>query len=91
MWGNDVIQGGFGNDYIEGNAGNDRINALGGDDFIIGDDTVNLMPFNAELPTMTRGIHLIEQSVNLNLELGLFGTIVTPMTLTPKPLDCCRP
>ncbi|MGG6284259.1 DUF4347 domain-containing protein [Leptolyngbya sp. AN03gr2] len=84
--GNDVIQGGFGNDYIEGNAGNDRIDDQSGDDFIIGDDTVNLMPFNAELPTVTRGIHLIEQSVNLNLELGLFGTIVTPnMTLTPKP------
>ncbi|BAU09732.1 GLUG domain-containing protein [Leptolyngbya sp. NIES-3755] len=84
--GNDVIQGGFGNDYIEGNVGNDRIDDAGGDDFIIGDDTVNLMPFNAELPTVTRGIHLIEQSVNLNLELGLFGTIVTPnMTLTPKP------
>ena len=84
--GNDVIQGGLGNDYIEGNAGNDRIDDQGGDDFIIGDDSVNLMPFNAELPTVTRGIHLIEQSVNLNLELGLFGTIVTPnMTLIPKP------
>ncbi|GAP96045.1 DUF4347 domain-containing protein [Leptolyngbya sp. NIES-2104] len=84
--GNDVIQGGLGNDYIEGNAGNDRIDDQGGDDLIIGDDSVNLMPFNAELPTVTRGIHLIEQSVNLNLELGLFGTIVTPnMTLIPKP------
>ncbi|MBW4443333.1 MAG: DUF4347 domain-containing protein [Plectolyngbya sp. WJT66-NPBG17] len=84
--GNDTIQGGLGNDYIEGNAGDDRIDDIGGNDFIVGDDTVNLMPFNAELPTVTRGIHLIEQSVNLNLELGLFGTIVTPtMTLVPKP------
>ncbi|MEP0919876.1 DUF4347 domain-containing protein [Leptolyngbya sp. DQ-M1] len=84
--GNDFIQGGTGNDYIEGNAGNDSIEDSSGDDFIIGDDTVNLLPFNTELPTVTRGIHLIEQSVNLNLELGLFGTIVTPtMTIVPKP------
>jgi trimeric autotransporter adhesin len=83
--GNDNLQGGMGNDYLEGNAGDDQISDIAGDDFIIGDDSHNLPPVNTELPLVTRGIHLIEQTAGLNLNLGLFGTVVTPnLTLVPQ-------
>lgn len=86
--GNDSIFGGDGNDYSEGNAGDDTIEGGSGDDFIVGDNATNIAPFNRELPTVFRGIHLIQQGAGLNFELGEFGTIVIPtLSLQPQTND----
>ncbi len=82
--GDDTISDTAGNNYIEGNEGNDTIAGGSGDDLIIGDNSENLAPFDQQIPTVTRGLHIIGQATGLNFALGQFGTIVIPTaTLTP--------
>ncbi|MGI0486044.1 DUF4347 domain-containing protein [Pantanalinema rosaneae CENA516] len=83
--GNDMMWGGSGNDYMQGNAGDDQIKGDAGDDLLIGDDSNNLAAFNTEIPNVTRGLHLIERSPGVNINLGLDGVVVMPsVNLVPK-------
>jgi Ca2+-binding RTX toxin-like protein len=83
--GNDTLSGGAGNDYMQGNAGDDQVNGDDGNDLLIGDDSNNLAAFNTEIPNVTRGLHLIERSAGVNINLGLDGVVVIPAAnLVPK-------
>ncbi|MBE9030746.1 DUF4347 domain-containing protein [filamentous cyanobacterium LEGE 11480] len=90
--GNDRIEGGSGNDYLEGNSGNDWLTDIAGDDFIVGDDNSYLPPFDSNLPTINRGIHIIEQAAGLDFDLGRYGTVVTAnLKLTPQAVSNILP
>jgi Ca2+-binding RTX toxin-like protein len=90
--GNDRIEGGSGNDYLEGNVGNDWITDIAGDDMIVGDDNNYLPPFNTSIPTINRGIHVIEQDTNLTFDLGRYGTVLTAnLKLVPQALSNVLP
>jgi Ca2+-binding RTX toxin-like protein len=83
--GNDVLSDSDGSNYMEGNEGNDTIVGGMGNDLIIGDNSENLVPFDQQIPTITRGVHIIGQAAGFDFNLGQFGTIVIPNArLTPE-------
>ena len=83
--GNDTIDGGSGSDTVEGNAGNDALNGGEGDDLVIGDNSFSAVSYGRDLPQVTRGYQVIEQSAGLGFDLDAIGAIVIPtMKLLPQ-------
>ncbi len=84
--GDDQINAGEGENYVEGNGGADRIVGGSGNDFFIGDDQFNGVPWESQNPNVTHGLHLIEQALGGSLQLGTFGTVITPsVNVTANP------
>jgi Ca2+-binding RTX toxin-like protein len=83
--GADTIDGGSGTDTIEGNAGGDYLNGGTGDDLVIGDNSFGAVSYDRDLPKVTHGYQIIEQTAGLGFDLDPAGVIVLPsMTLLPQ-------
>jgi Ca2+-binding RTX toxin-like protein len=83
--GNDTVRGGAGDDYLQGNAGDDQIFGDAGNDLAIGDDSHDLTNVQRDLPTVQRGVHLIETRPGSPIAIGPLGSILlSEATVVPK-------